>query len=47
MAVIFKKVIEDFEVTDLDSANQLEIKVTGILIRDIKTEEEDILISKD
>ena len=43
MATIFKSKIENFEVTDLDSANELDIKVTDIMIRDLKNEEYDLL----
>ena len=44
MASVFKGIIEDFEESELDSATQLDLKVTEILVRDIKTEEQDILL---
>lgn len=44
MAAVFKTNIEDYEELDLDSAIQLEVKVTGILVRDIKSDEQDILL---
>lgn len=44
MAAEFKRVIEDFEEQDLDSAVQLDLKVTGIIVRDIKSEELDVLV---
>lgn len=45
MAAEFKKHIEGYEECDLDSAIQLEVKVTGILVRDIKQEEIDVIAS--
>lgn len=47
MATVFKSHITDFEEQDLDSAIQLEVKVSDIVIRDIKCEEHDILLSYD
>ena len=41
MANIFKSKIDDYEKTDLDNANQLEMKVSEIIARDIKNEEFD------
>ena len=44
MASEFKKVIEGYEESELDSAHQLQILVTEILVRDIKQEEIDVMI---
>lgn len=41
MASVFKSKIEDYEEQDLDSAVQLVIKVSEILVRDIKCNEID------
>lgn len=41
MASIFKSKIANYEESDLDSAIQLEVKVTDIIVRDIKTEDID------
>lgn len=46
MAAVFKKVIEDYEEQDLDNAVHLDLKVSGIIVRDIKSDEQDILIDK-
>lgn len=43
MAAIFKTHIKDFEVQELNSAVNLEIEVTKILVRDIQQEDLDIL----
>ena len=44
MASIFKSKISDYEESDLDSAVQLEMKVSDILVKDIRVEEHDLLI---
>jgi len=44
MAAEFKKEIEGYEESDLDSAIQLEMKVSEILVRDIKQEEIDVIM---
>ncbi len=46
MATVFKSKIEDFEEQELDSAVQLDIKMSDILVRDIKQEDDDIMIIK-
>ena len=43
MAAEFKKHITNFEESDLDTPGHLEIKVSQILVRDIKQEFEDII----
>ena len=45
MAAEFKKHIENFEESDLDSAVQLDIKMSEILVRDIRQEDDDITMS--
>ena len=45
MAAEFKKHIEDFEEYDLDSAAELEVKMSEILVRDIRQEDDDINMS--
>ncbi|CDW83833.1 UNKNOWN [Stylonychia lemnae] len=43
MAEIFKSKIEDYELQDLDSALQMDIKVAEMVIRDIRSEEFDVI----
>ena len=43
MASIFRSKIANYEEKDLDSAIQLETKVTDIIVRDITTEDIDFL----
>ena len=45
MAAEFKKHIEHFEESDLDSAVELDIKMSEILVRDIRQEDDDITMS--
>jgi hypothetical protein len=45
MAAEFKKHIENFEESDLDSAEQLDIKMSEILVRDIRQEDDDITMT--
>jgi len=45
MASVFKKKIEGFEEAGLESAIELSVKVNRILVRDIATDEQDILLS--
>ena len=45
MAAEFKKHIEDFEESDIESAMQLDIKISEILVRDIRQEDDDVVVS--
>jgi hypothetical protein len=45
MAAEFKKHIEDYEESDLDSAVQLDIKISEILVRDIRQEDDDLIVA--
>lgn len=42
MAAIFKDNIQDYEELDLDSAIHLKVKVAEILVRDIRSDEQDL-----
>jgi len=44
MAAQFKKQIEDYEESDLDSAVSLSIKISEIIVRDIEQEGDDLVI---
>jgi hypothetical protein len=47
MAAVFKTKIENYEEQELESAIQMDIKVTEILVRDIKSDEHDIYIGSE
>ncbi len=44
MANIFRTYIKEFEEADLESAIQLDVQVTDIIARDIRLDDQDILI---
>ena len=45
MASVFKAEIKNFEVSELSSALDLEVKVAGIIARDLLTNEYDTIVS--
>ena len=45
MAAEFKKHIENFEETDLDSAESLDLKMSEILVREIRQEDDDVIMT--
>ena len=45
MAAEFKKHIENYEETDLDSAQLLDLKMSEILVREISQEDDNVFIT--